>query len=99
MRAIRGFVANAALRVRGRSLLFIVLNISLFLALPPSPATAMTEDQAIDIAVQAVARGGSAIGLNIPPEAAIVLKELVKCGINGGSVADCAKQSVVYVAL
>src|SRR5262249_33061489 len=60
---------------------------------------AVSSDEAIDFAVDAAVQGGRFVGLNVPPDAAHLLKELVKCGVDGGTVPDCAKQSVIKVAL
>ena len=70
----------------GHFLFTIILAIAFLLALPLPQAKAVTESQAIDIAVDAAVIGGREIGLNVPPEAAHLLKELVKCGLDGGTV-------------
>jgi hypothetical protein len=98
MNAICRFVANAFSRARHRSLL-IALIIPFLAALQPSPAKAITQDEAIDFAVEAAARGGQLLGLSVPEDAKELLKELVKCGANGTPITDCAKQSMINVLL
>ena len=98
MNAICRYVANAALRVCQRSFLFVLLLLA-FVALAPSPANAISEDDAIDVAVEAAVQGGRLVGLSVPDEGKELLKELVKCGVHGTPVTDCAKQSVINVLL
>src|SRR5262245_35021462 len=100
MNAICRSVANAPLRARHRFLLLVASIIASLVTLSSPPAGAMSDDQAVDVAVEAAARGAGWLGFSIPPAAAHVFKEIVKCGVvEGGSVADCAKKSVVAVAL
>src|SRR5215207_936334 len=104
MNAICRFVSNAALRVRHRFFRFgsffrFALLVLALVALSPSPSNAITQDEAIDFAVEAAARGGQLLGLSVPEEAKELLKELVKCGAAGTPIPDCAKQSLINVLL
>jgi hypothetical protein len=98
MNAICRFIANAFSRAHHRTLL-IALILPFLVALSPSPAKAISQDEAIDFVVEAAARGGQALGISIPAEAKELLKELIKCAANGASVSDCAKQSMINVLL
>src|SRR5262245_44630526 len=89
--------ANAVGRMR--SLCALTVLMLAFIALAPSPANAISEDEAIDFVVEAAARGGQALGISVPEEAKDLLKELVKCAAHGTPVADCAKQSVINTIL
>ena len=98
MNAICRFVANAFSRAHYRSLL-IALILPFLVALAPSPAKAITEEEAIDFVVEAAAKGGQLLGISIPEGAKELLKELIKCAANGTAVTDCAKQSLINVLL
>jgi hypothetical protein len=100
MHAICRFAANAALRVRDVGLLRIAFAIALLSTLPATSARAeITQDQAVNFAVEAGVRALALTGVSIPPEAVHLLKDMVGCGAKGGSVGDCAKQAAVNVAL
>jgi hypothetical protein len=67
---------------------------------PTSAQAGFSKDQAVNWAVNSfVSAGASYIGITIPPDAVGILREMVLCGVDGGSVPDCARQSVVKVAL
>src|SRR5262245_34424227 len=97
MASLCGLFASAAFRVRGL-LVLALLSVAL-VALQPSPARAVSEDEAIEFVVEAAARGGQALGISVPEEAKDLLKELIKCAAHGTPVADCAKQSVINTLL
>jgi hypothetical protein len=99
MTSLYRLIADIASRAHGLCDIRFALLILALVVLSPSGAKAISSDEAIDFAVDAAVQGGRFIGLNVPPDAAHLLKELVKCGVEGGSVADCAKQSVVKTAL
>ena len=71
----------------------------LLLFVSSSPRSAQAKVDAIGIAVDALVVGGSYVGVNIPSEAAGFVKELVGCAVDGKSVPECARESVVKAAL
>jgi len=98
MNAICHFVPNAASFIR-RCFLLIALIIPFLVAVQPSPANAISEDDAVEAAVEAAARGGQFLGFSIPEDGKELLKELVKCGVKGTPLTDCAKESLINILL
>jgi hypothetical protein len=98
MNAICRFIVNAFSRARCRFLL-IALILPFLVALSPSPAKAISEDEAINFVIEAAAKGGQLLGISIPDDAKELLKELVKCAAHGTPVTDCAKQAMINVLL
>jgi hypothetical protein len=101
MNAICRFFANAALRARRRSCRVGSFRFALLILafVAPSPAKAISTDQAINFAVDAAVHVGSLFGVPIHGDAAHLLKEVIKCAADGGNAGDCTKKSVVNVAL
>ena len=87
------------MKARGRQIFCFALLMIALVTLPPSPAQAITQNEAIDVVFEALARGGQVAGVSIPEDAKEVLKELVKCGANGTPITDCAKQAVINALL
>lgn len=98
MRAIRRLFAEMASKARRPVMRRAGLAFALLLLFVSSSPRVASAD-AVDTAVDAFVAAGSIAGVPIPPSAAGVVKELVRCAVSGKPAAECAKESVIRTVL
>ena len=77
------------------ALSLVVFCLGIALASRPSHAV----DPAVDLAVEAFAAGGMAIGVPIGPTEKAFLKPLVQCAVDGRPVLECGKEALIQTVL
>src|SRR5262245_19869770 len=65
------------------------------LAAVVSPRSSYAVDATVDLAVEAFAAGGAAVGIPITPSEKSLVKPLVQCVADGKPVIDCTKEAII----
>ncbi|MBC8049577.1 MAG: hypothetical protein H7X92_05445, partial [Chitinophagales bacterium] len=78
-----------------KRLMLLVVTVCLASVIHARSGYADSTDKAIDWTINTLALGGTAIGVQVTPADAAILKPVIKCAVKGKSVLDCAKDAVI----